>query len=269
MVSEKIIKKVKRVVIKIGSSVLVDKKGLLSHQALFGLARSIATIQKRGVLITLVSSGAIASGMHYLGFKKKPRKITELQACAAVGQPILIQKYQKALSAARLQVAQVLLTRDDISNRKRYLNAKHTLTELLSQKVIPIINENDTVVTDEIRVGDNDNLAALVTDIVDADLLILLTDQDGFYTSDPSKDPTALYIPVVKNLDKRHFASASDTDKVTSVGGMLTKLHAAQKAARFGIPTIIANGKDPKVLQRIFTGQPVGTLFLSKKKGVG
>ena len=260
---KKIIQKTRRVVIKIGSSVLVGKNDRLSHKALIGVARGIAAVQRRGVHITLVSSGAIAAGMQYLGFKKKPDRISELQACAAIGQPILIHMYQKALARARLQVAQVLLTRPDLSDRGQFLNARHTLIELLNHGVIPIINENDTVVVEEIRVGDNDNLAALVTNVIDADLLILLTDQAGFYTADPRKDPLAKKIPLVEQINRKAFLHASDTDKVGSVGGMKTKLQAAKKAARFGVPTIIAHGKETRVLERIFAAEPVGSLFLA------
>ena len=260
---KKIIQKTRRVVIKIGSSVLVGKNDRLSHKALIGVARGIAAVQRRGVHITLVSSGAIAAGMQYLGFKKKPDRISELQACAAIGQPILIHMYQKALARARLQVAQVLLTRPDLSDRGQFLNARHTLIELLNHGVIPIINENDTVVVEEIRVGDNDNLAALVTNVIGADLLILLTDQAGFYTADPRKDPLAKKIPLVEQINRKAFLHASDTDKVGSVGGMKTKLQAAKKAARFGVPTIIAHGKETRVLERIFAAEPVGSLFLA------
>ena len=261
-----IIRKTRRVVVKIGSSVLADKEGGLSHRALLGIAREIAVIQQRGVHLILVSSGAIASGMHYLGFEKKPRRIEQLQACAAIGQPILVQFYQKALARTKLQVAQVLLTRSDLEDRKRFLNARRTLTELLQRGVIPIINENDTVVVEEIRVGDNDNLAALVTHLVDADLLILLTDQDGFHTADPRQHRSAAPIRFVENLNREAFARASDTRKAISVGGMRTKLEAAQKVARFGIPTLIANGRDPKILKRLFAAEEVGTLLLPPQR---
>lgn len=260
---DEIIRKTRRVVVKIGSSILVEDHDL-SHKALLGLARGISSIQKKGVCVTLVTSGAIASGMKHLGFKKRPRNIQELQACAAVGQPILIQQYQKALSRYQLHVAQILLTRNELQDRAMYLNAKHTLSELLERNIIPIINENDTVAVDEIRLGDNDNLAALVTNAVDADLLILLTDQDAFYTADPRQDPAAKRIPVVENVDARTFESASDTSKADAVGGMRTKLEAAQKAAQFGIPTIIASGHDPKILEKLFAAESIGTLFLPR-----
>lgn len=253
--------KVRRVVVKIGTSILVDKAGQFSHRALVGVATDIAAVQKKGAHVTLVSSGAIASGMNYLGFRKKPSRISELQACAAIGQPILMQMYQKAFRKTRLQAAQILLTRSDLTDRARFLNAQNTLSELLRRNVIPVINENDTVITEEIRVGDNDNLAALVTHLVDADLLILLTDQDGFYTSDPRKDPRAKKIPVVSKVDGDILSRASHAGSEHTVGGMRTKIEAVRKAARFGTPTIIANGRRSKVLEKIFSGESVGTFF--------
>lgn len=262
-----IVKDTKRIVVKIGSSVLVDDNGQLSHKALLGLARGIAKIQKKGIHVTLVSSGAVASGMQYLGFQKKPAKMSELQACAAIGQPILMHMYQRALSPAKLQVAQVLLTRDDVANKKRFLNARHTLNELLLKNIIPIVNENDTVVVDEIRVGDNDNLSALVSIMIRADLLILLTDQNGFYTEDPRKNAKAQKIAVIHKIDRKTFAKASDTDNAGSVGGMKTKLQAAQKAAQKGITTIIAHGRDRHVLEKIFSGREIGSVFLTKAQG--
>lgn len=258
----RIIRKTRRVVVKIGSSILADRNGRISHKALLGVTGGIAAIRRRGVQVVLVSSGAIASGMQSLGFRKKPKQISELQACAAVGQPVLMHMYQKALG--KLQAAQILLTRPDLENRTQYANAKHTMTELLGRGIIPIINENDTVVVDEIRVGDNDNLAALVAQLVDADLLILLTDQDGFYTADPRKDPSAHRIDVVEKIDKKAFARAANTSTQTSVGGMTTKLQAAQKAGRSGVPTVIAHGREKQVLEKIFSGKTVGSLFLAR-----
>lgn len=262
---KKIIGKTRRVVVKIGSSILADRKGRISHKVLLGVADGIAAIQRKGVHVILVSSGAIASGMQHLGFRKKPKKIAELQACAAVGQPILIHMYQKALSRARIQAAQILITRPDLENKTQYANARHTMKALLRRGIVPIINENDTVVVDEIRVGDNDNLAALVCHLADADLLVLLTDQDGFYTADPRKDPTARRIDVVEKIDRKAFERASGTDNVGSVGGMRTKLEAARKAGRAGVPTVIAHGRSKRILQRIFASEPVGSLFLARR----
>ena len=259
-----IIRATRRVVVKVGSSILVGTDGKISARALTGIARGIALIQKNGVHVILVSSGAIACGMQALKLVKKPRKISELQACAAIGQPVLIQLYHKALDRERLKPAQLLLTRSDLEDRTRFLNAKQTLAELFHRKLIPIINENDTVAVEEIRVGDNDNLSALVTNLVDADLLILLTDQEGLFTADPRKDPGALRIPVVENVDGTTLAYAADTLAARSVGGMKTKLEAAQKAAEFGIPTVIADGLDARALERIFAGELTGTLFLPR-----
>lgn len=258
-----VIQKTRRVVIKIGSSILVDPRERVSEKILSGLASDLAFIRKQKIQTVVVSSGAIASGMRYLGFEKKPHRISELQACAAIGQPLLMKMYQKALARSKVPVAQILLTRADLTDRTRYLNAKHTLLELLQRDALPIINENDTVITDEIRVGDNDNLASLVTTLIDADLLILLTDQDGFYTADPRQDPAAIRIPVVENIDQATLSRAANTSLATSVGGMLTKLEAAKKAGQFGIPTIIASGKTPGTLKNIFQGKSVGTIFLS------
>ncbi|MBI2082068.1 MAG: glutamate 5-kinase [Deltaproteobacteria bacterium] len=261
---KKIIRKVRRVVIKIGTSVLLDDKGRLSPKALGGIASGIAFIQKKGIRVILVTSGAIPLGMQHLRLSKRPHQIGELQACAAIGQPILMGLYQKSLQRHRLHVAQVLLTRNDLEDRARFLNAKHALTALLHQGIMPIINENDTVVTEEIRFGDNDNLAALVTNVIEADLLVLLTDRDGFYTADPDHDPEAKIIPVVENVDDDFFSYASDTAKNISIGGMKTKLEAAHKAGQFGVPTVIANGRDANTLKKIFLDESVGTLFLPR-----
>ncbi len=260
----KIIRGIRRVVVKIGSSILADKNGRISHNALLGVAHGIAAIRRKGIQIILVSSGAIASGMQHLGFRKKPKKIAELQACAAIGQPILMHLYQRALSAKRLHAAQILLTRSDLENKAQYANARHTIRELLRHGVVPIINENDTVVVDEIRVGDNDNLAALVAQLVEADLLVLLTDQAGFYTADPRKDQNARKIDVIERIDRKAFAQASGTSLATTVGGMQTKLQAAKKAGQAGVPTIIAHGREDRVLEKIFSAKPVGSLFLAK-----
>lgn len=260
-----IVRRTRRVVLKTGSSILADRQGRISHTALLGVADGIAAIRRKGVQVILVSSGAIASGMQHLGFRQKPKKISELQACAAVGQPILMRMYQQALSRNRLQAAQILLTRPDLENKNQYANARHTMKELLKRGIVPIINENDTVVVDEIRVGDNDNLAALVAQLADADLLVLLTDQDGFYTADPRKDKNARKIDVVEKIDRKTFARAAGAGSAGSTGGMKTKLEAAQKAGRYGVATIVAHGREKRVLENIFAGKPVGSLFLAKQ----
>ena len=259
------IRKTRRAVVKVGSSVLIGRGGQLSHQALIGIAKEIAFFQKRGIETIFVSSGAIASGMSHLGFARRPQRLSELQACAAIGQPILMQLYQKALASARLQVAQVLLTRNDLEDPVCFLNARHTLDELLHREIIPIINENDTVVVEEIRVGDNDNLAALVAKLVHADLLVLLTDRDGLYTADPRRQRGARRIRLVEDF-KKAASAARDTDKASSTGGMKTKLEAAHKVSELGIPTIIADGRDRRILEKILSGKPVGTLLFPRRR---
>lgn len=252
----------KRIVIKIGSSILSKEGKSISHPSLTGIAREIAYSQKKNKETVIVSSGAIAAGMHSLGLRTKPTPMNELQACAAVGQPILIQLYQKALSRSKLKGAQVLLDRVDLEHPERRQNAKNTLLELIRRGVVPIINENDAVFVEEIRVGDNDNLAAMVACLIEADLLVLLTDQDGLFTADPKKDRSAKRIDLIEKIDASVLARASDTQNAGSTGGMMTKLSAAQQAMQHGIPTIIADGRDQKVLEKIYTSKSVGTLFL-------
>ncbi|MBI2066754.1 MAG: glutamate 5-kinase [Deltaproteobacteria bacterium] len=262
---QSIIKKTGRVVIKIGSSVLKDQAGRLSLKRLSELVRGVSCLHKKGFQLVLVSSGAIASGMQRWGFQKRPSKISELQACASLGQPFLISCYQKLLARSKIDVAQLLLTRSDLEDRTRFLNAKHTLFELLRRKALPIINENDTVAVEEIRFGDNDNLAALTTNVVDADLLILLTDQDGLFTANPTREAGATQIPLVRSVDTALVEKTGQETSHTTVGGMRSKLEACRKAAEYGIPTIIANGQDPKILQKIFAAEAVGTLFLPER----
>ena len=259
----RIAKEARRVVIKIGTSILSKREKALSHSSLMGIARETAYSQSQKKKETIVvSSGAIAAGMQCLGFKNKPTKMNELQACAAVGQPLLMQLYQKAFSHSKLRGAQVLLDRVDLEHPERRQNAKNTLAELIRRGIVPIINENDAVFVEEIRVGDNDNLAAMVACLLEADLLVLLTDQNGLFTADPRKDKSAEQIEVVKRIDHTIFAKASGTSNQGSTGGMVTKLSAAQQAIQHGIPTIIADGRDKKILEKIYTGASVGTLFL-------
>ncbi len=258
----KMIKQAKRVVIKIGSSILAKPGQALSHKALAGIAREVSFSEKGGKDTVIVSSGAIAAGMNALKFKLKPKKMPELQACAAVGQPILMQLYQKALDKSGLRGAQVLLDRLDLENEERRQYARNTLLELIKRRVIPIINENDAVFVEEIRVGDNDNLAAMVACLIDADLLILLTDQDGFYTADPQRCEGAQRIELVHKIDGPMLSQASGTLNPGSTGGMLTKLAAAKMATSASIPTIIADGQDKAILKKIYAGETIGTLFL-------
>lgn len=261
--------KANRIVIKIGSSVLADPEGGLKDKPFRSLAPAfVRLMQEKNVQLVLVSSGAIAFGMKKLGFKRRPPAISDLQACAASGQASLVQAYEKAFSAKNLHTAQILLTQEDLQNRHRYLNTKHTIHALLERGVVPIVNENDTVSVDEIKVGDNDTLSALVASLVEADMLIMLTDCDGLHTGDPRHDPEAKRISVVEDIDVKTESVAKGASWETRVGGMLTKLSAARIAGRSGIATVIADGNDPKSPMKILSGKDVGTLFLPSKKGL-
>ncbi len=260
-----VLKDVRRIVIKIGSKVLTDKDGLDEHVFL-RLAREINLLLERGYEVIIVSSGAVAAGMKKLGMAQKPIAIPEKQATAAIGQPALMHYYEKAFNRFGARVAQILLTHADLSNRVRFLNAKNTIFTLLKHNVIPIINENDTVSVEEIKLGDNDNLSSMVTMLAEADLLILLTDIEGFYSCNPKDLPSgALPLSVVKSIDREVESCAFDTDSAEGTGGMITKLQAAKKTAHHGAATIIANGKRQHILRDIFDGKDVGTLFLQKK----
>jgi len=259
------VKNAKTWVVKIGSSILTDKKGALDPKVFRILAKQVAGLIRSGRRIILVSSGAIACGMHKLGFKRKPHLIPQKQAIAATGQISLMNHYDKAFRAEKIEIAQILLTRDDLADRQRYMNARHAIHELLGFKIVPVINENDTVAVEEIKVGDNDNLSSLVTNVVEADLLVILTDQEGVFTADPRTDKKAQMISLMEDIDDRSRAMARDTLRAGSTGGMITKLQAAEKAAHFGVATIIASGRDPKVLSRLAKAEEVGTLVLPKE----
>jgi glutamate 5-kinase len=259
-----IMKKVRRIVLKVGSQVLTAK-GRSLHQGVFDrLAREVSIAKKKGYEVIIVSSGAIAAGMSRLGLLEKPKTIPQKQAAAAIGQSALMWNYERAFSFHEEKVAQVLLTRDDLSNRNRYLNARNTLLTLLGFGVIPIINENDTVVVAEIKVGDNDNLSALVTSLINADLLIILSDIDGLYDRDPRLSKNAKLIPLVRQVTAEMEKQASGTLSPVGIGGMVTKLQAARKAALCGVPMILANGATEGILQKILQGENVGTLFTSE-----
>ncbi|HVY56087.1 MAG TPA: glutamate 5-kinase [Thermodesulfobacteriota bacterium] len=261
-----IISGVKRAIIKIGSSVLTDKKGSLSESMFDVLAQEISGIKSRGIEVVIVSSGAIASGMKKLNLSAKPSEISMKQAIAACGQSALIRNYERAFSSFGLIVAQILLTHDGLADRKRFLNARKTLNTLLDMGIIPVVNENDTVAVEEIMLGDNDNLAALVTSLVEADLLVLLTDIEGLYNKDPRKNEDAEFISIIESIGEEIESVAGDTLGRTTTGGMITKIQAARTAAAFGVPTIIANGKSGSALADIFDGKEVGTIFLPAKK---
>ncbi|MDR1709883.1 MAG: glutamate 5-kinase [Candidatus Accumulibacter sp.] len=253
----------KRLVIKVGSALVTDNGRGLDTAAIREWARQIAELRGLGREIVLVSSGAIACGMQRLGWEKRPSAVHELQACAAVGQMELVQVYESAFAAHGLHTAQVLLTHEDLADRRRYLNARSTLVTLLTLGVVPIINENDTVVTDEIKFGDNDTLGALVANLVDADALVILTDQDGLYTADPRKDPAATLVAEARAGDPALEAMAGGAGTQYGKGGMITKVIAARRAAGSGAHTAIANGRAPGVMPRLARGEPLGTLLVS------
>jgi glutamate 5-kinase len=257
-----IISRTKRAIIKIGSSVLTDDKGILDESAFDRLAKDISAIKNQKRDVAVVSSGAIASGMKKLGLTRKPTEVSMKQAIAACGQSTLIRNYERAFSSYDEKVAQILLTHDGLSDRKRFLNARKTLVTLFDMGIIPIINENDTVAVEEIMLGDNDNLAAHVTSLVEADLLILLTDIGGLYNKDPRRNGDAELITLIDRIDKSVESIAGDTSGRTTTGGMKTKIQAARTAAAFGVPTIIANGKEKSTLEDLFSGKEIGTLFL-------
>jgi glutamate 5-kinase len=251
----------KRVVVKVGSSLVTNQGAGLDLNALTNWARQIAALTDSGHEVVLVSSGAIAEGMQRLGWSTRPTSIHELQAAAAVGQMGLVQAYESCFRKHDLHAAQVLLTHADLADRERYLNARATLTTLLGLRVIPIINENDTVVTDEIKFGDNDTLGALVTNLIEADALIILTDQPGLYTADPRKDPQATLVSFGQAGDAQLEAMAGGAGSAIGRGGMLTKILAAKRASRSGAHTAIASGHERDVLLRLLQGESIGTLL--------
>jgi glutamate 5-kinase len=261
---KEILKKVRRIVLKVGSRVLTAKGRTLSQPVFDRLAKEVSAAKKLGYEVVLVSSGAIAAGMARLSLLEKPKTMPQKQASAAIGQSALMWNYERAFSFYGEKVAQILLTRDDLSNRNRYLNARNTLLTLLGFGVIPIINENDTVVVEEIKFGDNDNLSALVTNLVNADLLVILSDIDGLYDRDPRLHKNAKLIPLVPQVTDELEKKASGTLSPISIGGMVTKLQAARKAALFGVPTVLANGMVEGMVEKILRAEEVGTLFTSQ-----
>ncbi len=249
----------RRLVIKVGSSLVTDEGRGIDHAAVARWVEQIAGLHAMGKEVILVSSGAIAEGMKRLGWSRRPSEIPQLQAAAAVGQMGLAQAYETAFSARGRHCAQILLTHADLANRRRYLNARSALLTLLAHQVVPVINENDTVVTDEIKVGDNDTLGALVTNLVEADALIILTDQTGLYSADPRKDPAATLVRDARADDPSLAAMAGGAGSSIGKGGMLTKVLAAQRAARSGAHTVIASGREPRVLLRLAEGESIGS----------
>lgn len=252
-----------RLVVKVGSSLVTNEGRGIDAQAIATWAAEIAALRDLGREIVVVSSGAVAEGMKRLSWVRRPQSMQDLQAAAAVGQMGLAQVYETEFRRFGLQTAQILLTHEDLADRTRYLNARSTLTRLIDLGVIPIINENDTVVTDEIKVGDNDTLAALVTNLIEADALVILTDQAGLYTADPRSHPDARLLSRVKAGDPRLEAMAGGAGSLIGKGGMLTKVLAARRAASAGAHTIVASGRESKVLQRLAGGEMIGTSFIA------
>lgn len=262
------IKNTKRCVIKIGSALLTNDGLGLNKQGIATWVEQISALHKNGIEVVLVSSGAVAEGMCRLGLTQRPETVHELQAAAAVGQMGLIQSYESAFSNYDLHTAQVLLTHDDLSNRQRYLNARNTVRSLLDLGVIPIINENDTVVTEEIRFGDNDTLAALVANLIEAEYLVILTDQNGLFDRNPREHNDAKLIAEASANDNSLAAMASGGAGKLGRGGMATKVSAAKLASRSGASTLIAAGKEANIISRLFSGEEVGTLLYAEQSPV-
>lgn len=257
--SESLLMQAQRVVVKVGSALVTNEGRGVDFGAIARWAEQIAALRQHGKEVVFVSSGAIVEGIRRLGWSTRPKRICELQAAAAVGQMKLAQAYEMCFAEHKISTAQILLTHADLADRERYLNARDTLTELLKLGVLPIINENDTVVTDEIKVGDNDTLGALVTNLVEADALVILTDQKGLYTADPRKDPAARFVAEAEAGDPALERMAGGAATVMSKGGMITKILAAKRAARSGAHTIIAWGREENVLVRMAEGEHLGT----------
>ena len=264
--NRQIAKDAKRWVIKIGSALLTNDGAGLDRNAIDGWVEQIATLLADGKEVVLVSSGAIAEGVVRLGWKTRPNSIHELQAAASVGQMGLIQAYESSFKRFDHHTAQILLDHDDMASRQRYLNARGVLQTLMNLGVVPIVNENDTVVTDEIRFGDNDSLAALVANLIDADMLVILTDKDGLYSANPDTDPSATLISQAMATDPSLDALAGGSSGTLGRGGMVTKLQAARLAARSGCNTIIVGGRNENILHAVASGDEVGTLLSADQK---
>ena len=263
-VTSSVLQNARRIVVKVGSSLVTNEGRGLDEAAIGEWCRQMAVLAREGREVIMVSSGAIAEGMKRLGWTTRPHEVHELQAAAAVGQMGLAQIYETKLRENGLGSAQVLLTHADLADRERYLNARSTLMTLLQHKVLPVINENDTVVTDEIKFGDNDTLGALVANLVEADALVILTDQKGLYTADPRKDPTATFVHEARAGDPALEAMAGGAGSSLGRGGMITKILAAKRAAGSGASTVIAWGREPDALLRLARGEAIGTLLVAQ-----
>lgn len=259
MTTPSVIQAAQRIVIKIGSSLVTNYGKGVDHQAVAAWVQQIASLHKAGKQVVLVSSGAIAEGMARLGWTTRPKEVNKQQAAASIGQMGLVQAYEEAFSVHHLLTSQILLTHEDLADRLRYLNARTTLLTLLDLGVVPIVNENDTIVTDEIRLGDNDTLGAVVTNLIEADALIILTDQSGLYDCDPRKNPNAKFITHAQAGDPALEEMAGGSGSFVGTGGMITKILAAKRAASTGAHTVIVSGQEKDVLLRLSSGECVGT----------
>jgi glutamate 5-kinase len=256
----------KRIVVKIGTSILLDKYKRVSIDMIRNFARQVRELKDMESEIIIVSSGAIACGMETLNLKKKPREIEKRQALASIGQVLLMKMYMDAFAWEKMRVGQVLLTHEDIKNKDRCLNLMNTLNSLLAMDIVPVINENDALSFTEIKFGDNDNLSALIAQISDADLLLLLSDVEGLYDKDPNKHPSARLIKTIDKINEDIEQLAEDTKSAKSVGGMVSKIEAAKKAGCYGIPTRVIRGDIDNIIVRVVKGEEPGTLFLPSKK---
>lgn len=253
----------KRVVVKVGTNLLVDKNGKINQKSISAIAKELARLRKKNKDVILVSSGAIGAGLPELGFKKRPTSLSDLQTAASIGQLILLNYYNKYFKKHHCKISQILLTHSDLKDRKRHLNARNTLLNLLQHKIIPIINENDAVANEEIKIGDNDVLSSLVATLIDADLLILLTTPDGLRK--PISDEETERVSYLANIDDKVFEFITGKQNYLSTGGMGSKLQAAQMAAKSGALVVIASGFQKNIVQKILLGEDVGTLIGNKE----
>lgn len=256
---------IKRVVIKVGSSTLTHSTGLLNLRSLDNIVKQLTDLSNRGVEVVLVTSGAIAAGVGKLGLSSKPKTIPEKQAAAAIGQGVLLHMYEKFFSEYGKTIGQILLTREDMDNEERYENARNTFFSLFQLGVIPIVNENDAIIVDEIKIGDNDTLSAIVAKLVEADLLIILSDIDGLYDSNPKTNPEAKLVNYVEKITHAIEASAGGAGSTLGTGGMITKIKAAKLAVSSGSHMVIANGTYTNTITDIYDGKEIGTFFEANK----
>lgn len=263
---EEALKNIKRVVVKVGSSTLTHSTGLLNLRSVDNIVRQITDLSNRGIEVVLVTSGAIAAGVGRLGLSTRPKTIPEKQAAAAIGQGVLLHMYEKFFSEYGKTIGQILLTREDMDTEERFDNARNTFFSLFALGAIPIVNENDAIIVDEIKFGDNDTLSAVVAKLVEADLLIILSDIDGLYDSNPKTNPEAKLVDFVEHITDEIEASAGGAGSSLGTGGMITKISAAKRTVNTGSHMAIGNGTIANTIIDIFEGKPVGTFFLGKPK---